>query len=161
MNAVWKFFQFVSDKMRVIGAFLLIAMTVLTCADVIGRFFKSPVFGAYELMYLMGAIAIAMALPDTHINNGHIGVELFVTKLPRKPRAIIEIVTGLLSLALFSIVTYKMFEYSFSMRRSGEVSMNLGLPEYTIIFVVACSFIVFTIFIIRTIVQSFDRLRGK
>ena len=161
MDGVWKLFQVISGKMRFIGAMLLMAMTVLTCVDVVGRLFKHPVFGSIELMYLMGAIATAMALPDTHINNGHIGVELFVTKLPRKPRAIIEIITGLMSLALFSIVTYKMFEYSIKFRNSGEVSMNLGLPEYLIIFVVACSFLIFTIFIIRSIIQSFDRLKGK
>jgi TRAP-type C4-dicarboxylate transport system permease small subunit len=161
MDVVWKLFQGLSNKMRYIGAFLLMAMTALTCVDVVGRFFKYPVFGSIELMYLMGALATAMALPDTHINNGHIGVELFVTKLPRKPRAVIEIITGLLSLALFSIVTYKMFEYSIKFRNSGEVSMNLGLPEYLIILVVACSFLIFTIFIIRSILQSFDKLRGK
>ena len=147
--------------MRNIGALMLMAMTALTCVDVVGRLFAHPVFGSIELMYLMGAIATAMALPDTHINNGHIGVELFVNKLPRTPRAVVEIMVGFLSLALFCIVTYKMFEYSIKFRNSGEVSMNLGLPEYLIILVVAFSFLIFTIFILRSILQSFDRLRGK
>ena len=161
MDAVWKVFEWVSAKMRFIGAFMLMAMTALTCVDVVGRLFKHPVFGSIELMYLMGAIATAMALPDTHINNGHIGVELFVSKLPRRARALVEVIVGILSLALFCIVSYKMFEYSIKFRNSGEVSMNLGLPEYLIILVVACSFLVFTIFILRSILQSFDRLREK
>lgn len=158
MEAVWKFLEKISNSMRYVGAFLLMAMTVLTCVDVVGRVFKHPVFGSMELMYLMGALAVAMALPDTHMHNGHIGVELFVSKLSARLRAIVEVFVGILSLAFFCIVTYKMFEYSIKFRNSGEVSLNLGLPEYLIIMVVAASFLIFTLLIIRTILQAFNRL---
>lgn len=161
MEAVWKLMERISNSMRYIGAFLLIAMMALTVVDVVGRVFKHPVFGSIELMYLMGALATAMALPDTHIKNGHIGVELFVSKLSRRIRALVEVLVGILSLALFCVVTYKMFEYSMKFRDSGEVSMNLGLPEYLIILVVACSFLIFTVLIVRTILQAFNRLIKK
>ncbi|MFZ7125525.1 MAG: TRAP transporter small permease subunit [Desulfobacterales bacterium] len=161
MNAVWKFIQLISDKMRLVGAAMLVAMTLLTCTDVAGRLFKHPVFGTIELISLMGALAVAMALPDTHAFKGHIGVEVIVNKFSRRTRAVIEFFTGLLSLILFSIVTWKMLEYSVKMRESGEVSMNLGLPEYMIIFVVGIGFVVFSLIIVKDLADTFNKLRGK
>lgn len=155
MQAVWKFVQTLSSYMKLFGAFLLVVMAALTCVDVVGRFFRHPVFGSVELMSLMGAMAVAMALPDTHANKGHIGVEIVFNKLGRKSRQVMDIATGILTLILFSLVTWQMFEYSYKMMESGEVSMNLGLPEYLIIGVVAFGFVVFSVVIIRQLVEAF------
>jgi TRAP-type C4-dicarboxylate transport system permease small subunit len=161
MDSLWKIIQFISDKLKVIGAASLVGMTALTCVDVVGRYFKHPVFGSVELVTFMGVFSVAMALPFTHDTKGHIGVELFVIKLPSKTRAFIDLVTGLLSLVLFSIVMYQMFEYGAKMSASGEVSMNLELPEYMIIYIVAFCFVVFSLMIVKGIVESFSKLRGK
>jgi len=39
--------------------------------------------------------------------------------------------------------------------------MNLELPEYLIILVVGCSFVVFTVMIIKDIIENFKILRTK
>jgi len=161
MQRVWKFIDQVADKMKRVGAALLVIMVALTCLDVVGRLFRHPVFGSVELMSLMGAVAVAMALPYTHAEKGHIGVEIVMDKLPRRVRDFFELITSLLSLLLFGIVTWKMFEYSVKMKESGEVSMNLGLPEYLIIGVVGFGFIIFTLTIVKGTVETFGRLRRK
>ena len=156
-----KVVQFVSDKFRIVGAAALVGMTALTCVDVVGRKLGHPVFGSVELVTFMGVFVVAMALPFTHDTNGHIGVEIFVSKMPRKGRAVMDMLTGLISLVFFSIVTWQMFAYAFKMRASGEVSMNLELPEYVIIFIVGCCFAVFSAVIIKRLVELFAKLRGK
>ena len=161
MQAIWKLLDQIADKMKLIGAALLVIMMLLTCVDVVGRLFRHPVFGSIELMSLMGAVAVAMSLPFTHIAKGHIGVEIVITKLPRTLRTLIELVTGLLSLVLFGIVTWKMFEYSLKMMESGEVSMNLGLPEYLIIAVVGIGFVFFSLAIVKNIADNIGELVGK
>ncbi len=161
MNYLWKITEFVSGKMKVVGAACLFGMVLLTCADVIGRFFKHPVFGSVELVVFMGVLAVAMSLPFTHQNDGHIGVELFVRNLPKKTQSFISLVTSILSLGLFVLVTWRMFRYAVQMHESGEVSMNLELPEYLIIFALSFGFVVFTLTIIRSIVNHFTELVGK
>jgi TRAP-type C4-dicarboxylate transport system permease small subunit len=79
-------------------------MALLTCADVIGRLFKYPIFGSIELVSFMGVLTVAMALPITQLTKGHIGVELFVNKLPRKGRLFIELCTEIVSLVLFVVI---------------------------------------------------------
>lgn len=161
MNGIWRFFQFISDKMKIIGAACLVIMTLLTCVDVVGRFLRHPVFGSVEIMSFLGTFAVAMALPLTHELKGHIGVEIIVTKLSRKVRALVDMCTAILSLGLFGLVSWQMYDYSWKFKESGEVSMNLELPEYLIIFVVACSFVVFTIYILKEIFENIKILRTK
>jgi TRAP-type C4-dicarboxylate transport system permease small subunit len=74
MQRLWKAIAAITDKMKLIGAALLVIMMLLTCVDVVGRLFRHPVFGSIELMSFMGALAVAMVLPNTHSVKGHIGV---------------------------------------------------------------------------------------
>jgi len=147
--------------MKIAGAACLIGMVALTCIDVVGRYFKHPLFGSVELVTFLGILAVAMSLPFAHDTKGHIGVELFVRRLPRRSRGIIDLGTGILSLGLFSLVTWRMLVYAIKMMRSGEVSMNLELPEYVIIFLVACCFMVFSLTILKSITQTVKELRKK
>jgi len=137
----------------------LFGMVILTCLDVIGRLFKYPIFGSVELVSFMGVIAIACSLPFTHMEEGHIGVELVVRKFSRKIRNIVKLCTEILSLILFTLVTWKMFEYGVNVRNSGELSMNLQLPEYMIIFLLGCCLFVLTATILYSILKTISNLR--
>ena len=51
--------------MAVVGGFAVIGMIAVTVADVVGRQVGLPVKGAYDLVRVLGAIAMACALPLT------------------------------------------------------------------------------------------------
>ena len=161
MESIEKALLFVTDKLKTVGAVFLFGMVLLTCADVVGRLFKYPIFGTIELVSFMGAIAIACSLPFTHQEKGHIGIELFTQKLPRKVRYILELCTEMLSLVLFILVSWRMVLYSIKAKDSGELSMNLQLPEYAIIFTLACGFIILVIIILNSIFKTLTKLRKK
>ncbi len=149
------------DGMRIIGAACLVGMTMLTCIDVVGRFFSRPIFGSVEIVGFLATLTIALSLPYTHHMRGHIGVEIIVRLFPARIQTVIEVVTGVLGLFLFSLVTWRMFVYAGTMRASGEVSMNLQFPEYTIIYAASFCFLVFTLEILRDIIGNLRSvLRG-
>ena len=158
MESIQKALLFVSDKLKMVGAVFLFGMALLTCVDVIGRLFKYPIFGSVELVSFMGVIAIACSLPFTHQYKGHIGVELFVRKLPSKTRNIIALITEILSLVLFILIAWRMFHYASKVQSSGELSMNLQLPEYLIIYVLGGGFVIFTMIIINSIFQTISKI---
>lgn len=139
--------------MLLIGGVFLVAMMALTCVDVTGRLFNHPVFGAYELVSFMAALVVVGALPDSHTEKRHIGVEIVVNKMSPRMQNIFELITDTLSLILFSIVTWRMFSYGMGIQESGEVSMNLKLPEYIVIYVVGFGFLTFCIAILKNIVN--------
>ena len=159
MNTLWRIVEWLLVKMKIIGAACLVGMTLLTCADVVGRAFGSPIFGSVEIVGFMATLAVVMALPYTHQVNGHIGVEIVVRLLSEKTQTIIDICTGILSLALFALVTWRMTVYARTMQDSGEVSMNLELPEHFIIYVAAFCLLVFTLNILQSLINNFRKLK--
>jgi TRAP-type C4-dicarboxylate transport system permease small subunit len=147
-------------RLRTIGAACLVGMMGLTCADVVGRFFGHPVFGSVELVSFMATLSVAMALPYTHKVGGHVGVEIIVRLVSERKQAVIGICTGILSLALFSIVTWRMATYARTMQLSGEVSMNLELPQHYIIYVTGFCFFIFTLIILEELIHNFRKLKS-
>jgi len=161
MNTLWRIIDWLLVKMKIIGAACLVGMTLLTCADVVGRAFGSPIFGSVEIVGFMATLAVVMALPYTHQVNGHIGVELVVRWLPEKTQTIIDICTGIVSLLLFALVTWRMVVYAHTMQKSGEVSMNLELPEHIVIYIAAFCLLVFTLNISQTILNNVRKLKSQ
>ena len=148
------------DKMKIIGAACLVGMTFLTCADVVGRAFGHPIFGSVEIVGFMATLAVVMAMPYTHQVQGHIGVEILVRLFSKRTQTIIDICTGIVSLILFAIITWRMTVYAYTMQESGEVSMNLELPEHFIIYVTAICLLVFTLIILKDIIENIRKLKA-
>ena len=160
MALFWKIIQWMLDKMKIIGAACLVGMTFLTCIDVVGRALGHPIFGSVEIVGFMATLAVVMAMPYTHQVQGHIGVEILVRILSEKTQTIIDICTGILSLILFSVISWRMAVYAHTMQESGEVSMNLELPEHAIIYVTAFCLVVFTLIILKDVINNIGKLKN-
>lgn len=57
--------------LAVVGSLALLALIVVTVADVIGRQFGWPVKGAYDLVRVLGAVATACAAADEGGEGAH------------------------------------------------------------------------------------------
>ena len=159
MSLFWKIIQWMLDKMKIIGAACLVGMTFMTCVDVVGRALGHPIFGSVEIVGFMATLAVVMAMPYTHQVQGHIGVEILVQVLSEKTQTIIDICTGILSLILFAVISWRMAVYARTMQESGEVSMNLELPEHAIIYVTAFCLVVFTLIILKDVIDNIGKLK--
>ncbi|MBI9081446.1 MAG: TRAP transporter small permease [Pseudodesulfovibrio sp.] len=142
--------------MRIIAACCLFGMALLTGADVGMRgVFNSPIFGCEEIVSILGVIAVGFALPYAHFQKSHIGVEILVRRFSRKTRNIITLVINTTLLGLMGLVSWRMFLYAHTLGKSGEVSMNLELPEYYVVYVLAFGFLVYSICLFRDIINFF------
>lgn len=159
MQIILNTIQWVSDSLKILGAVCLAGMTFLTCADVVGRYLGHPIFGSVEIVGFMAILSVGLALPYTHREKGHIGVEIITQMLPKRTRIIIDICTGSAAFLVFSIVTWRMFLYAGTMKDSGEVSMSLEFPEYLIIYALSFCFLVFSATLGREILQNYQRLK--
>ena len=159
MNPIAKILNKCSRSLKFLGALALTGMMLLTVVDVIGRFFKHPIFGSVELVGFMAVIATAAALPYTYKQDGHVGVEILTRLLPTKIRILVEIITRSLTLVLFSVITWQMFLYAEDIRKSGEVSMNLEFPITYIIFILALGLMIFSLTILETLIDNINQFR--
>lgn len=148
-----------SDVLKIIGCIAITAMMVITVFDVIGRFFKYPIFGSIEIIGYLAAITVAAALPYTHKMEGHVGVEILVRLLPKKFQTSIKIITQTLTLFLFSLITWQMFLYAKELDKTGEVSMNLGFPIHYLVYLISFGLLVFSVTILETIFENIMKLK--
>lgn len=146
------------NVMKGIGSACLALMALITCLDVCGRgFFNTPIFGSEELVTILAVLAIGLALPSAHVERSHIGVELFIRMLPKRARVVTRFITESLALLLFSLVTWRMWTYAGTIRESGEVSMNLELPTYYVIYALSGCFFAFVLMILRDLVTLIQK----
>ncbi|MEA2039035.1 MAG: TRAP transporter small permease [Thermodesulfobacteriota bacterium] len=156
-----KFIDWISDHLKKGGSICLAVMMFITCADVVGRAFGHPFFGSVEVVTIMATLALAMSLPFTHDSKGHVGVEILVRLFSIKTQTIIELCTEILSFCLFGLLTWRMTLYANTLRRSGEVTMNLKLPEYAVVYAMSFCLIILTIIILKGIILNIKKLRTQ
>jgi len=148
----------IESTMRKIAAACLMGMALVTGADVLLRgVFNTPIFGSEEIVGILGIIVVGFALPYTHYQKSHIGVEILVRRLSRRTREAVKLLTNAATLFLIAVITWRMFLYAGSQAESGEVSMNLELPEYMVIYVLAFGFLVYTVCLVVDIIQFFKK----
>jgi TRAP-type C4-dicarboxylate transport system permease small subunit len=132
----------VSRFLNIIAGMGLIFMMSLTVADVILRYFKRPIVGAYELVALSGAIVIGFSIPFTSWQRGHIYVDFLILRLPPTIRKAFQITTRILGMGLFFLIGWNLIQMGMDLHKSGEVSLTLQLPFYPVAYGVGfCCFV--------------------
>lgn len=156
MKQIWSFFDRLEARMRGLGAICLMGMVALTCSDIIGRAFGNPIFGSEEIVSFLLTLVLALSLPYAHMEKVHVGVEIVFRLLPVPVRVILSLITNIFSLVLMILITVMMYDYFAETRETGEVSMNLEFPEYTIILALTFGFFILNFFILRDIIELFN-----
>ena len=157
MQTFEKVVDFMVRILRILGGACLAGMMFLTCADVVLRAFGRPIFGSVDIVQFLAVIALACAMPYTHQQKGHVGVELLVLRLSPRRQAVTDAVTHIISVILFGIVSWQMWLYARELALKGEVSMTIQLPVYPFIYTVSFCFGVLTLVILLDVI----RLVGK
>lgn len=159
MVSFQKIVEWLLNLMKTLAGITLAGMVIITCVDVTARYFGRPIRGSIEIVGILAVLTTVFALPYTHKMKAHIGVEMFVQMLSPKTQVVIDLCTSILSFLLFAIVTWRMMIYAYTIQKSGEVTMNLNLPEYYIIYIAACCFLVFSLLILLEIIQLIKRVK--
>ena len=131
--------RWVVRALAVVSGASLMAMVLVTTADVILRKFNLSMTGAYDLVKIAAAVTVAAALPYTTAIKGHVAIEYFFHKLGRRGRAAVVALMRLGGMTLFSLLAWGCVDYGNSLRLKGEVSTTLQLPIFWVPYVLALS----------------------
>lgn len=117
-----------------IAAVVLLGLVVLTCLDVIGRyFFSSPVVGAVELVRICMAGIIFLSFPLMFLRNDHIIVDL----IPFFRRGWLAWVSSIAILVVTMVVAYKVgdrvYDYAVRAFEDEDVTEYLLIPRWPIV----------------------------
>jgi TRAP-type C4-dicarboxylate transport system permease small subunit len=152
-----KFILLITGCMSWCAGIVLIFMAALTFADIVMRYFWTPIPGVYEVVAYLGLALAGLVLPRSSLMKAHVAVDFVTEKLSNKPKMIVLIITRVL-VALFFIITAWFFvgmAQSFIATKS--VTMTLKLPFYPVVYVMVFSFFVQGIV---SIYQIFDKEEG-
>ena len=120
-----------SMALHSVGAIVIGLMMLLTAADVALRYaFNRPIKGSFDLTVYMMAIVVAFGLAYCAVMKGHVKVELVVSHLPQRAQAIIDSITCLISLGLFSLITWQCFVNMKDLFASKLTSSVLLIPVF-------------------------------
>lgn len=157
METFQKGLDWVVKLMRLIGSIALVAIMVLTTADVIMRAFGCPILGAVDMVGLLAVVVLACAMPYTQVERGHVGVNLFVQRMSPKNQAVLDAGTSTVSLVVFALVAWQMWLYAGELAAKGEVSMTVQMPMHPYIYLVSSCFGVLCLVLLADIVRSVER----
>jgi TRAP-type C4-dicarboxylate transport system permease small subunit len=139
MNLLERIAQRLAKYFYWIAGAAIVVMMMLTCADIVLRFFRRPIPGTYELVCFLGAASAAFAMAYTTLEKGHVAVTFVVALFPKKMQHVIECITTGFGLCLFSLITWQSVVYANDLRLSNEVSLTLELPFYPFVYGVGLS----------------------
>ncbi len=116
-----------------LAGLLMVAITVMTAASVIGRnLFGWTIEGDFELAAYLAGAAIALFLPWCQIRRGHIIVDFFTAKASSARQMALDRLGALTMAVVMGLLAWRSALGGLSAWSSGAGSMMRGLPEWTV-----------------------------
>lgn len=138
LNVVFEKISGFSKYLSYGAGMVLVAMMLLTTADVAGRYlFNTPIMGVFELTEFMMVCLVFCSLAYTQSKKAHVAVDILTTMIPPKGQRAIEFINCLISFCILALITWKSIERGFEVMASKDSSAILQIPVYPFMFLVA------------------------
>ena len=113
----------------VIGAICLMAMMLLTVADVLGRYIMTaPVPGSTEMTELLLAAVVFLGLPAASIDNDHIAVDVLTSRLEGMRARLMEVGISIVSASVLAVVAWRIWIVGDQIAGYSGTTPTLKLP---------------------------------
>lgn len=150
-----KFSIMYNKVLHAISSMLLFLIMFLTLFDVIGRyFFNSPIKGTYELTALSLAIMIFFSLGAAQIKGDHIEIDFLIKKLGEKVQYYWNFGVYLVLFVVVIVTSWQLWVYGQRMMEGNNVSGDLGIELYLIVFLTAIGALGFALALISSSAQN-------
>jgi len=148
------------DGLAWIGAGALVVMVLVVVSNVVGRYlFRKPVLGAVEMVGLLTVILVFSVLAFTESKRAHIIVDILLSRLGGRTKAILTSVMCFLGAVFFIIMGWQgwdlMWSNLFPMMRTTGV---LSIPFAPFMFIMAFGCVLFGL---ELLIHTFSPLASE
>lgn len=134
-------------------------MVLVTCIDVIGRyFFAAPLLGAHEMITLAMGIMIYLGMPLVTASRQHLVVDLAGSVLSPTRKRIQQIMVNAIAALTFILFSYLLLFHGIGLAEDLMVTEDFEIEQAPIAYLMA-AMCFFTILVL--VKQVFDDLTGK
>ena len=152
--------------LAVIGACVILAITLITASDVVGRYvFKKPVEGANEIVALLYVCVSACGLAYCQLKNSHLRVDVVIDRIKPRLKEALTAFANVLGLAVTSIIAWQLLDaarrFFFNLQGGSKSSELLGIPWYPFMILFGIGFALFAfILLLHAISSTFKAVKG-
>jgi len=160
-------FEVILNKICKIAAGLAVAslaiMMFLTATDVTLRYvFNRPITGVYELTEFIMCVLACMAFAYTQLEKGHVTIDIgIVQRLGRRAEAVIDSITHIFGLVIFSLMAWQAIEWAQITKRSGLMSGVLPIEVYPFYYVLLFGLVLLSLVIMVDLAKLLNRAFKK
>lgn len=152
-----------NEQVGYYSAFLIFVLVGVVGYEVVLRYaFNAPTIWAFEATTLLYGVHFMLAFAYTHKHDGHVAVDVFEARLPRKPRLWLRIVVnlvffiptiGLLALwsSIYAVTSWQFWEHA---------PTSWSPPYYPFKTLMALGFVLLWLQGIAKLLQDVRRLGG-
>ena len=141
MKKIEKIVRLIIEACGIIGIIILLAMMMMTVADVILRyFFSRPIIGSMEISVVLMVCVVFLCMGWCALNDGHISVDIITGKLSKRGRLLLNGFDNIVTLLMALLIAWRSFMEALSARDMEVTSPILGIPRYPFIFVTSFGF---------------------
>lgn len=145
----------ISRTLNAIGVTFLMAMMLLTVADVLMRYlFNRPILGSIEITEYLMAVTGFSGLAWCAAGREHARVDLLLGLFSKRTQAIFDSVTYFLCLTVVPLVAWQGFVSSNYARETGKHSFLLEIPAYPFYLALGIGFAALFLVLIVLMVKS-------
>lgn len=113
----------------VAGALALIVIVVTVLADVVGRYFGSPLYGAQDITQMAAVFVVFGGMAYCERRGGHIQVDLLERAFSGRINRLLLIAGCLAGAVVFGLIAWQMWEASKLARMLNMATNILSLPR--------------------------------
>jgi TRAP-type C4-dicarboxylate transport system permease small subunit len=110
------------------AAFLVFVLMMLTVADVVGRIFRAPVEGAYDITKYSLGVLLFTALPAVTAADRHLTVDLFLYLISERQKRALRAVSSFFAAFVLGIFAWQLWEQGLSKAEAGQTLSTLNIP---------------------------------
>lgn len=138
-DRAWKPVRGLVYALAAVSGLAVAGMALITCLDIVLRLAGRPLKGTYDLVRVLGAVAMGCALPLTTATKGHIAIEVLYLRLGRIGRVVVDTLMRLVLLGILAVAAWQCVAYGSRLLRSQEVTPTLQLPLFWVPWVLAAA----------------------
>ena len=139
------------------SAGMLVAVIIIVVTNVIYRSFGSGIVGAYDVTIVTITVVYSLALAFCESNDGHVYLDMFFDKMPKKVQKVVFCVMYSISLVIFIMVTVGIWQHAMTLHRNGEVTSTIHIPFTPFVLLISIGIGLFCVMLVAKILNQFTK----
>jgi len=156
MEGLQRIVHGIAKGMGMMSARVLFCMMVVTCLDVVGRYFCHPVPGTYDMVGIGGGLVLALGLAMSHVAGMKISMQSLY-KRPEFLRQMVNIVVSVLSVGTLALIGWRCFKLGNDLFERDVVSDTIQIPLYPFLYLAGLGMSVYCIVVLLEFLMSFRK----